>query len=300
MRLRHIELFHAILTTGTLTGAARLLHISQPAATKILKHAEQQLGVELFSRVRGRLQPTPAAALLRGKVERIADELHELQRLTVNLNRPENYPLRVVSTPTLASVVVPDAVARLRRDFPQSTVELFTQHTSQMIESLMLHEADIGLTLQEANHPGLRQEKLCQGPVVVIAPPGWWPARELDRPLPAEALVDAPLIGIALRDALGRALHSHLENISPPPRVAVWVQTYPLAYALVSRGEGLALVDAFTAMHAAETPVQARALEPELSVTLYATQRADHAVDAVQRRFVEHARRLARHMLGQR
>ncbi|WP_312465733.1 LysR family transcriptional regulator, partial [Stutzerimonas kunmingensis] len=41
MRLRHIELFQAILQTGSLTAAAELLHISQPAASKILKHAEQ-------------------------------------------------------------------------------------------------------------------------------------------------------------------------------------------------------------------------------------------------------------------
>ncbi|HET7663085.1 MAG TPA: LysR family transcriptional regulator, partial [Rhodanobacteraceae bacterium] len=58
MRLRYIELFHAILTTGSLTGAAKLLNISQPAASKALQHAESQLGFALFSRVRGRLQPT--------------------------------------------------------------------------------------------------------------------------------------------------------------------------------------------------------------------------------------------------
>ena len=44
MRLRHVEIFHAVLTTGSLTGAARMLNISQPAASKVLQHAEQQLG----------------------------------------------------------------------------------------------------------------------------------------------------------------------------------------------------------------------------------------------------------------
>ena len=58
MRLRHVELFQAVLQTGSLTAAAELLHISQPAASKILQHAEQQLGFALFSRVRGKLLPT--------------------------------------------------------------------------------------------------------------------------------------------------------------------------------------------------------------------------------------------------
>ena len=61
MRLRHIEVFHAIMQAGTISGAAQLLHISQPAVTKVLQHCELQLGMALFDRVRGKLYPTPEA-----------------------------------------------------------------------------------------------------------------------------------------------------------------------------------------------------------------------------------------------
>ena len=57
MRLRHIEIFQAIRQTGSISGAAQLLHVSQPAVTKVLQHAELQLGFPLFLRVRGKLQP---------------------------------------------------------------------------------------------------------------------------------------------------------------------------------------------------------------------------------------------------
>ena len=50
MRLRHIEIFEAIRRTGSLTEAAAALHISQPAASKLLAHAEAQLGFKLFER----------------------------------------------------------------------------------------------------------------------------------------------------------------------------------------------------------------------------------------------------------
>src|SRR5574337_1146553 len=85
MRLRYIELFHAVLTTGSLTGAAKLLNISQPAASKALQHAEDKLGFALFSRVRGRLQPTQQALQLRDRIEKIIQDVHELQRLTTNM-----------------------------------------------------------------------------------------------------------------------------------------------------------------------------------------------------------------------
>ena len=64
MRLRHIEVFHAVMQAGTVSGAAHLLHISQPAVTKVLQHAEAQLGFALFERVRGKFHPTPEALRL--------------------------------------------------------------------------------------------------------------------------------------------------------------------------------------------------------------------------------------------
>ena len=63
MRLRHIELFQAILQTGSLTAAAELLHISQPAASKISSMPSSSSASPLFDRVRGKLQPTAEARL---------------------------------------------------------------------------------------------------------------------------------------------------------------------------------------------------------------------------------------------
>jgi len=52
MRLRHIEVVHAVLLTGSVSAAARLLHITQPAVSRALQHAELQLGFPLFERWR--------------------------------------------------------------------------------------------------------------------------------------------------------------------------------------------------------------------------------------------------------
>ncbi len=298
MRLRHIELFHAVLTTGSLTGAADLLNISQPAASKALQHAEHQLGFALFNRVRGRLQPTSEALLLRHRVDRIIQDLHDLQRLTANIGGPKSYPLRVTCTPTLAQALVPDATIRLRKAYPCTTAELFTQHSAEMCQSLMLHEADIGLTLQDAGHQGLHHEPLCQGHVMVIAPPGWWSDAEMAQPLPVAALADQPMIGIAMKDALGRMLQSHLTQVDPAPQTSVWVQTYQLAYSLVAQGEGLALVDPFTASRGAGTAVQTRPLKLPLDVVLYAVYRLDMPLNPVQNHFLELVRALAGQMLS--
>jgi DNA-binding transcriptional LysR family regulator len=58
VRLRHIEVFSAIMLTGSTNGAAKILNISQPAVSKILQHAEQSVGFPLFLRSKGKLVPT--------------------------------------------------------------------------------------------------------------------------------------------------------------------------------------------------------------------------------------------------
>jgi DNA-binding transcriptional LysR family regulator len=89
IHLRYIEMFQAILQVGTLTDAASLLNISQPAATKLLKQAERRLGFPLFVRVKGQWHLTPESQLLKGQIGRIFDELRDLQRLISNIARGE-------------------------------------------------------------------------------------------------------------------------------------------------------------------------------------------------------------------
>jgi DNA-binding transcriptional LysR family regulator len=296
MRLRHIEVFQAVLQAGTLTGAATLLNISQPAATKVLQHAERQLGFPLFTRVRGRLQLTPEALILRDKIESISDGVRELQRLASNIKASDRAMLRVVSTPTLANAMIPKAVSRLRALYPQLGIELFTQHTQEMLNSVILRETDIGFTMQELDHPGVRCDKLCEGELMVIAPMGFWPAAEIGKPISIEQLAGAPVVGIAIRDSLGRELQTLLEFLEPPPKISIWVQTYQLARSLVSEGHGLALVDPFTAFGDGKDLVMIRPLAREIPVSLFAIYRIDKLLDPIQGAFVEQVRATANAM----
>jgi DNA-binding transcriptional LysR family regulator len=286
MQLRYIEMFQAILQAGTLTDAASLLNISQPAATKLLKQAERRLGFPLFVRVKGQWHLTPESRLLQGQMERIFDELRDLQRLVSNIARAEKQLLRAISTPTLANAVIPKSIARLRRQIGQTSVELSTQHSREMLKSIVLREADVGFTLQELSHPDVRCEPLSQGPLTLIAPKGTWSRSEALQPIAIDSLADSPLIGITRADQLGRQLEVYLEQLNPPARISTWVQTYQIAKDLVCSGEGLALVDPFTAVSAG-AELQLRVVEPVMPIDLYAVYRIDGPLNSVQRTFVQ-------------
>ncbi|MFG6569298.1 LysR family transcriptional regulator [Sulfitobacter sp. 1A13679] len=61
MQFRQIEAFRFVMITGTITGAAEIMAVSQPAASRLIGDLDASLGFILFDRVRGRLLPTEAA-----------------------------------------------------------------------------------------------------------------------------------------------------------------------------------------------------------------------------------------------
>ena len=70
MNLRQLEAFRAVILGQTVTRAAEMLCISQPAATRLIASLEEDIGFSLFDRIKGRLQPTPEAMTLYQEVQR--------------------------------------------------------------------------------------------------------------------------------------------------------------------------------------------------------------------------------------
>jgi DNA-binding transcriptional LysR family regulator len=267
MRLRHIEVFHAIMQVGTISGAAQVLHISQPAVTKVLQHAELQLGMPLFERVRGKLYPKPEAHRLFVETEKLNRDLQGIRRLAASLKGRALETVRLVSTPTIAIGVLPEAMTLWRREYPETRCELGTHHTSEIVNTLRLGEADLALSLQDPRHPGIVAEPIAQGVMTVIAPAGTWTEEECRQPISAEGLV-GELIGMTDNDPLGELLVASCEAQGVTPVFNTVVQTYQIARSLVEAGAGMAVVDPFTAASASDK-LQRRPWAPAIPVQLY-------------------------------
>lgn len=268
MRLRHIEVFHAIMQVGTISGAAQVLHISQPAVTKVLQHAELQLGMPLFERVRGKLYPKPEAHRLFVETEKLNRDLQGIRRLAASLKGRALETVRLVSTPTIAISVLPEAMTLWRREYPETRCELATHHTSEIVNTLRLGEADLALSLQDPRHPGIVAEPIAQGVMTVIAPAGTWTEEECRQPVSAEGLV-GELIGMTDNDPLGELLVASCEAQGIHPVFNTVVQTYQIARSLVEAGAGMAVVDPFTAASTSESKLQRRPWAPAIPVQLF-------------------------------
>src|SRR6185295_13848926 len=115
MRLKHIEVFNAIMLTGSVSAAARLLHVTQPAVTQTLQHAELQLGYALFTRQRNRLVPTSEAQALYPEVQTLVSQLESVRRLAGALRSGTQATLRVLVVPSLAVRALPEALVLFRK-----------------------------------------------------------------------------------------------------------------------------------------------------------------------------------------
>src|SRR5258706_5547340 len=272
MRLRHIEVFHAIMRTGSLSKAAELLCVSQPAVSKVLAHAERSLGLKLFNRVHGRLQPTREAELLFSETQKLQNNLDSIRNLARNLTlQPEGY-LRIGCLPSLGLSLMPPAVQAFRRAYPRVSLKIQTRHTEELLNALLTRELDLGVALNPPARPGITAVELGRAALVCVGPPDD-DARHAQEPVALATFVERDWISIGNVDPLGEVIGNALEAQGLDGHVAtVEAQTWYVAPALAARGIGCVLLDELTARTSGE-PVSIRPVEPALSVGVFAMWR---------------------------
>ena len=172
MRLRHIEVFHAVYSCGSVTRAAEALKVSQPSISKVLAHAEQQLGFALFNRVRGKLIPTSEANQLFVQVAQVNDGLNRVRQLAANLRSAEQGAIRIAATPAFGIDFLPGAIASYREDHGDIMFSLETLRHEELSSALTDSRIDIGLAFDPGNLPGISGELLGYGRFVVLVPAG--------------------------------------------------------------------------------------------------------------------------------
>ncbi|MGE3161317.1 MAG: LysR family transcriptional regulator [Burkholderiales bacterium] len=274
MRLRHIEVFEAIMRSGSVTGAADLIHISQPAVTRTLQHAESQLGFRLFHRIKGRLYPTPEATALYREVESVSQALAAVRTLAQNLKAADKGHLRISATPVLAQELLPTAIERFRSKYPGITCTLETHHWQEVFSALLTSKVDIAFADAPLDHPAIHRRSLHNGRMIAAFPREKKPKK---RSLGVRELSRYPFISLMENvNPLSAALRKRCEQARVALNPAISVMTCHLALWFVTHGAGIAVIDEFTASKADINAVSLRPLLPSIEFdvsALYAKHR---------------------------
>ena len=295
MRLRQIEVFHAVYSSGSMTNAAALLNVSQPSVSKVLAHAEQQLGYRLFDRVKGKLIPTPEAHQLFKHVREVYDDVDRLRHVASNLKASSAGRIRVAGTPAFGLEVLPRAISTFRDEHPDAIFEVETLHHDEIYDALNESRIDIGLAFDASQKPGIRRKKIARANFLVLAP-----SAEIfgDTPtLSISDVKDRPFIGLNSRGPLGKALSDYLAAAGIEPNIVAWTETYHIAKALAASGAGVTIADEITARSATGGDIVMYPLKPAVHFDITMLQRAETPLSLPAKRFTRHLDQLIKDLL---
>jgi len=232
------------MATGSVSSAARLLHVSVSATSKVLAHAESRLGFPLFERSKGRLLPTAEARMLYHEVElvyrgvqRIGDLVHELAERRHSL-------VSIVTSPSIGQMLIPLAIAQFRSGWPDVHVHFHCLSHALLKERLVNRLCDLGVSMLPVDHPDLLSMPVAQSRIVCISPRAHPMAVRAS--LSVADLMEFPMISYPPDTPFGARLERLFAAHGVFPKTHIEVGSPQNACALVHAGAGIALVDEFS------------------------------------------------------
>src|SRR4051794_13727086 len=118
INLRQIEAFKAVIEHSTVSTAASVLNISQPAMSKLIAHLEADAELRLFERIKGRLAPTEQGMRLYEEIDRIFSGVQQVENAIDAIHRHSQGRLVIGVMPALSGSFVQQVVTAFLRVHP--------------------------------------------------------------------------------------------------------------------------------------------------------------------------------------
>ncbi|MGS0753323.1 LysR family transcriptional regulator [Roseateles sp. GG27B] len=253
---RHIEVFRAVMTAGSVTEAAALLHSSQPTLSRELARLEQLLGYALFERLRGRLKPSARALALFIEVQRSYQGLDRIAERAAQLGRAEQAELSVLCLPALSHALLPGACAEFLSQHGAARLSITPQDLPLLEEWMSAQRFDLGLSEQGQPVAGCRLLPLLALDELCVLPAG--------HALLAKAVLTPAdfegqhFISLSIDDPYRTQLDAIFAEQNVQRQLRVETHSAVAVCAMVAQGLGLAIVNPLTALACAGPQLQLR------------------------------------------
>lgn len=239
---RRVLVFRTVARAGSLSAAARDLGWTQPAVSQQLQRLEREVGSPLLLRGPRGVTLTEAGALLLGRADTLAGELHMASEELAALTELRGGRVRLVAHPSAVATVVPAALRLLAADHPDVEVSMEEAEPPEAWAAVRAGEADLAVAF---GYDGAPEEEgdltwlpLTTEPVELVLPPGHAVADRQRWSL--RALADETWIGGCPR------CRAHLVEVCRAagfePRLSHATDDYVAVQALVAAGLGVTML----------------------------------------------------------
>ncbi|MFA3878588.1 LysR family transcriptional regulator [Streptomyces sp. MMCC 100] len=213
MDVKQLRALVTVAEVGSVTRAAEVLHLVQPAVTRQIRTLEHELGVALFERTRQGMQPTAAGSTM---VERARRALNELERARAEIRPTPGAVSGIVTVGLLDSacnLLAEPLASVVLRDHPGIELRLLTAYSGHLQQWLDDGDLDLTLLYNLSSTPSLNVEPLVRERLWAVAPPS--AGLRADRPVPFEEAVAHPLVV----PAAGHGLRAVIDAAAAQARV---------------------------------------------------------------------------------
>ncbi len=298
MNLRQIEVFRAVMLAGSVTDAARSLHVSQPGISRMLSHIELQLGLRLFERRKGRLLATPEAQALFAEVEQVYRGVARIDDCAQALKDGKMLTLRVLCSPSTGLDMVPRALTALGEEFPSARIYFEVLLAREMVKRLAAHEADVAISTLAIDDPLLSSRPIGKWTLAGVFPRGH--ALEARRTLSPADILKERMISFSPDTPQGRIIADWCVRHRLQPDARVEVRAGQSACAMAAAGAGVAVVDDLTARGCMTDRLSYRPIRNAPSFDIFAVTNENFAASQLANRFVAHAQSALRQLKKER
>ncbi|HVL76358.1 MAG TPA: LysR substrate-binding domain-containing protein [Noviherbaspirillum sp.] len=298
MKIRQLEAFRALVIGQTVTQAARMLYISQPAVTRLIADLEQDVGFALFERKRGRLYPTAEGLALYEEVERSFIGMERIQSTAAGIKASSVGMLQIAAAPALSLSFLPRAISAFIRNHPDVNFSLTSNTSRAVVDMVMKQRCSVGFVILPMNYPSMHGELLINTDLLAAMPAGH---RLADKEVITPTDFDGERYVSNPRDLQSRLQADALfASFGVERKLQIETQINAGVCAFIEAGLGVALVDPVTALDYIGRGVVFRRFEPTLQTEFQVLYPSERPPSILVRAFVSHVRRFLQAELEER
>ncbi|WP_455921189.1 LysR family transcriptional regulator [Pseudomonas putida] len=238
MNFRQVEAFRAVMRTGSMTSAAELMSVTQPAVSRLIRDFETDTRLLLFERHGNQIIPTQAALTLIKEVDNAFVGLDRLTQVAANITRHAAGSLRIAAMPALASGLLPRFVSTFVKDKPDLYVSVTGLLSPQVIDLVASGQADLGYGDGPIDRPGF--DVVARPIAAVVALPD-------GHPLTAKAVIQPQDLAneamIALEPGSLFAMRVEVALAGVPRTCTLEALLSHTALVMVAQGAGITILD---------------------------------------------------------
>lgn len=265
LKLRHLEVFHAVMEEGSVSKAADRLHLTQPAISIALTRLEDMLGYQLFHRAKGHFAPRPEAHLLHADAELSIMAVEQFANRARLIKSGGTGLIRIGTIGATAFGLLPQLVAKFTAENPRVEIDLQIRSSNKISYLVGNGQLDIGLVEAPAAAPSLHSQQFTL-PCVCIFPAG--SALEQKEYITPHDLVDHRLIGIQDSNQVDRQVRSACADAGLEVCAPLHGFFFAAVRRLVAEGAGVAIVDTLNGCQELNDGVSWRVFTPEVQYKL--------------------------------